>query len=52
MLISELAVVGVFWFGMQTIPGLFEFVGYLFGILLAYYALDVFFQRRRGQDLS
>jgi hypothetical protein len=52
MLISELAVVGVFWFGVQTIPGLFELLGYLFGILLAYYALDVFFQRRRGQDMS
>ena len=52
MLISELAVIGVFWFGVQTIPGLFEFVGYLFGILLAYYALDVFFNRRRGQDMS
>ena len=52
MLISEIAVVGVFWFGVQTIPGLFELVGYLFGILLAYYALDVFFQRRRGQDMS
>ena len=52
MLISELAVVGVFWFGVQTIPGLFEFLGYLFGILLAYYALDVFFQRRKGEDVS
>jgi hypothetical protein len=43
MLISELALVSFFWLGVQTIPGLFEFVGYLFGILLAYFAFDVIF---------
>ena len=53
MLIAELAVVGVFWFWLvNDSPGLFEFLGHLFGILLAYYALDGFFQRRRGQDVS
>jgi len=49
MLISELAGVSVFWLAVKTIPGLFECVGYLFGISVAYFALDALFQRRRGQ---
>jgi len=45
MFISELAMLSVFWLQIQTIPGLFECVGYLFGILSAYFAIEAFFQR-------
>ena len=49
MLISELAGVSVFWLAVKTIPGLFECVGYLFGISVAYFAFDALFRHRQGQ---
>ena len=39
-MISSLFVIGIFWHVVQTIPGLIESIGYLYGIVLASFTLD------------
>jgi hypothetical protein len=45
MLISSLVTLSIFWHVVQALPGLLESVGYLFGILLAFFVFDVCLQR-------
>ena len=48
MLISILVTLSVFWYVVQTLPGLFESLGYTLGILLASFILDANFERDPG----
>jgi hypothetical protein len=42
-MISSLFAVGILWHVVQTIPGLLESVGYVYGILLASFSLDALY---------
>ena len=43
MFIFELALLGTFWYVLQSLPGLFQSVGYVFGFLLASWTIDHYF---------
>jgi hypothetical protein len=45
MFMSGLLVLGVFWHLVRSVPGLFESLGYLFGILMGCFTLEACFQR-------
>lgn len=45
MVISELVLLGTFWYLLISLPGLMQSVGYLFGLLLASWAFDEYFER-------
>gem|GEM_PF-1812494 len=40
MLISSLMALTMFWYAVQSFPGLFEATGFVFGILVAFFTLD------------
>jgi hypothetical protein len=44
-MIASLLMLGIFWHVVQTLPGVLESVGYLYGILLASFTIDLYFQR-------
>jgi hypothetical protein len=44
MVISELVLLGTFWYLLKSVPGLIHSVGYLFGLLLASWAFDTYFE--------
>jgi hypothetical protein len=44
-MITSLLMLGIFWHVIQTLPGLLESVGYLYGMLLASFSVDFYFQR-------
>jgi hypothetical protein len=46
MIFSGLVLLSVFWHLLRSVPGLFESLGYLFGILLGSFTLDA----RRHHD--
>jgi hypothetical protein len=39
-MISSLFLIGILWHVVQTVPGLLESIGYLYGIVLASFSLD------------
>ena len=39
-MISSLFALGIFWHVVQTIPGLIESIGYMYGIFFASFTLD------------
>ena len=43
MVVSGLVFISVFWHLLRSVPGLFESLGYLFGILLGSFTLDACF---------
>jgi len=45
MIIAALLTLGLFWNFVNTLPGLLESLGYLFGILLASFTLGVYAER-------
>ena len=44
-MISSLFMIGILWHVVQTLPGLLESVGYLYGILVASFTLDLYLRR-------
>ena len=44
-MIASLMMLGIFWHTIQTLPGLLETVGYLYGMLLASFTVELFLQR-------
>lgn len=44
-MISSLMILGIFWYVIQTLPGLLESVGYLYGLVLASFTVDFYMQR-------
>jgi hypothetical protein len=45
MFFSGLVLLSLFWHLLRSVPGLFESLGYLFGILLGSFTLDACFRR-------
>ena len=45
MIIAALLTLSIFWNFVNTLPGLLESLGYLFGILLASFTLGAYFER-------
>lgn len=43
-MISGLLTLGILWHAIQTFPGFLETVGYLFGMLAAYFTLESYWQ--------
>jgi hypothetical protein len=42
-MISSILALGILWHVIQTIPGLLESVGYIYGILMASFSLDALY---------
>jgi hypothetical protein len=43
-MIASLLMIGIFWHVIQTLPGVLETIGYLYGIMLASFTIDFYFQ--------
>ena len=43
MFISEVALLGTLWYMLQSIPGLLQALGYVFGLMLACWTFDQYF---------
>lgn len=50
MLTTSAITVAALWFMVKTLPGLLQYVGFVFGILSASWLFDAYFQGDRQAD--
>ena len=44
-MIENLLTLGIFWHMIQNLPGVFETIAYVYGMMLASFTVDMYLQR-------